>query len=242
MLAIYHNSPHMPRTPPRHTPDDLDWWERTLDKPGLERRIPRPQTFVDVRAFSDASSEVGIGVIIGERWRAWVLCPGWKSDTRDIGWAEAVGFEFLLRILLRDDPGSVCIKVFGDNKGVIDGWRNGRSHNWEVNLVFRRIHRVLASTASSVHAEYVASTDNPADKPSRGIYPPSHLLLPPIEIPPPLQHVVDHDSPTAQAILARVRPRRSQRPHLPASDATPASHDIPYKLLTDPRFWGKETF
>jgi hypothetical protein len=42
----------------------------------------------------------------------------------------------------------------------------------------------------------VPSSSNPADGPSRGIYPPSSLLLPPITLPPGLeQFLTDSQSP-----------------------------------------------
>ncbi|CAA7270000.1 unnamed protein product [Cyclocybe aegerita] len=55
----------------------------------LSKPIPRPTPIIDLVAYSDASSEVGIGITIGQKWRAWRLLPGWKANNRDIGWAEA---------------------------------------------------------------------------------------------------------------------------------------------------------
>ena len=104
MMGVYHNTPHKPRRPPRHTDIDLLWWLRTLSKPTLIREIPGAQEVVDVHAFSDASSSVGIGIVVRDRWRAWSLRPGWNTDQRDIGWAEAVGMELLVRTVLRDAP------------------------------------------------------------------------------------------------------------------------------------------
>ena len=40
MLGIFHNSPHLPRTPPRQVPSDLDWWTTELSKPTIGRSIP----------------------------------------------------------------------------------------------------------------------------------------------------------------------------------------------------------
>ena len=95
MLSIFHDRPLVPRTPPRSTVQDLQWWSRTLQTPNISRDIPGPVVIYDFKAYSDASSGVGIGITIGDRWRAWRLLPGWKADGWEIGWAEAVGFEFL---------------------------------------------------------------------------------------------------------------------------------------------------
>ncbi|PPR02753.1 hypothetical protein CVT26_009464 [Gymnopilus dilepis] len=88
-MGVFGDSPFMPRTPPRGTDADLEWWDRKLSQPALNRIIPGLQPIIDCAAYSDASSETGIGITIGNRWRAWRLLPGWKSQDRDIGWAEA---------------------------------------------------------------------------------------------------------------------------------------------------------
>ncbi len=93
MLGIFSNNPFMPRTPPKSIASDLVWWSQILANDKLERRIPGPCKVVDIAAFSDASSSVGIAVVIQGRWRAWRLIPGWNSPAlRDIQWAEAIGF------------------------------------------------------------------------------------------------------------------------------------------------------
>ena len=186
MLGIFHDNPFMPRTPPRLTPGDLDWWFEVLSSP-LSRPIPGPSPVSVVDAFSDASSGTGIAVVIGPQWRAWILRPGWNSDGRDIQWAEAVGFELLTLSLLAIASLPPRIRVFGDNTAVVDGWRNGRSRNQFVNLVFRRIHTALADSHTEVFASYVASGDNPADGPSRGHYPGGPLLAP-LALPGDLSH------------------------------------------------------
>ena len=192
MLGIFHNTPHKPRHPPRHTENDLLWWLRTLSKPTLTREIPGAQEVIDVQAYSDASSTVGIGIVIRDRWRAWSLIPGWNDaeSGKDIGWAEAVGMELLVRTILRNAPPGTQFKIYGDNKGVVEGWWSGRSRNEQTNEVFKRIHLILGIHGCVVHTRYVPSASNPADGPSRGIFPESGKLLPPTEIPPELEPFV----------------------------------------------------
>lgn len=152
----------------------------------VSRTIPGIEPILDVGAFSDTSLAVGIGIIIGDRWRTWTLTPGWNQEGCDIGWAEALGFELLISILLSlspDSPSAHHLRVYRDNQGVVDAWASGHSCNWQTNLVFRRIHHLLEPHEVFVHPRYIPSKDNPTDGPSRGIYPPQRLLLPPILIP-----------------------------------------------------------
>ena len=118
---------------------------------------------MDRNAFSDASSGFGIGIVISNKWRAWQLVPSWKTDGRDIGWAEAVGFELLARALCTTAKPGQHFRVFRDNKGVVKGWWKGRSRNWETNKVFRRIHDLADAHQCLFITHYVASRENPAD-------------------------------------------------------------------------------
>ena len=196
LMASFSDNPFVPHHAPRHTAADLSWWLDVLLSPRLSRSIPGPSSVIDRHAFSDASSGFGIGIVVGNQWRAWHLLPGWKTEGRDIGWAEAVGFEFLARTLAATSQPGQYFRVFGDNRGVVEGWWKGRSRNWETNKVFRRIHD-LADTHQCVFITcYVASGENPADGPSRGLYPPVAHLLPAISIPVPLrQFVADSNHP-----------------------------------------------
>jgi hypothetical protein len=183
MLGLFNNSPFVPHHAPRDTAYDLNWWKDILSSPILSRPIPGPSVLVDLQAYSDASSSVGVAITIGNKWRAWRLLPGWKSDNRDIGWAEAVGFELLVRTILMSETPGTHLKVYGDNRGVVEGWWKGRSKNRPTNTVFRRIHKLTVSSSCIIHTRYVPSKINPADDPSRGVYPPTFLLLPALVIP-----------------------------------------------------------
>ena len=211
MLGSYGDNPFAKHTPPIQTADDLKWWKFALSQPPCPRRIPGPSEVFDFAAFSDASSSTGIGIIIKGRWRAWCLIPGWKTDGRDIGWAESIGFEFLVRYIVTQCTKSTVFKTYGDNRGVVEGWWKGCSRNWPTNLTFRRIYKLLAPSESSVLTRYVPSASNPANSPSRGKYPSMALLLPPIHIPVELRdYVIDFDAP-----LTPVEFHLDQRGQLP---------------------------
>jgi hypothetical protein len=170
---------------------ELNWWKMVLERPFVGRVIPKPLTLHDPKAYSDASSGVGIAIIIGNRWRAWRLRKGWQTldSAKDIGWAEAIGFELLALYLMQMGGSERHFRVYGDNQGVIEGWRNGHSRNSAVNSVFRRLLSFIDDSPGSYsfHPAYVQSKCNPADDPSRGIYSNAELRLPTFPIPTALQ-------------------------------------------------------
>lgn len=207
MMGFFHERPFMPRHPPKPLAEDLVWWQQVLTRPSLSRQIPGGRHITNVKGFSDASSSTGIGITLGNQWRAWRLLPGWNQEGRDIGWAEAVGMELLVRTILRTCGPLPGIKIFGDNNGVVEGWWAGRSRNTETNRVFKRIHQLLDDNDSILTTRYINTTNNPADAPSRGKYPPGHLLLPPITLPTELErYVVNFNAPLQSC--ERNAPRR----------------------------------
>ena len=222
MLGVFHDNPFMPRTPPRLTPSDLDWWYEALARP-IVRTLPGPDPVRILDAYSDASSGTGVAVVIGLHWRAWTLRSGWNSDGRDIQWAEAVGFELLVYELLALGELPPRVRVFGDNAAVVGGWCNGRSRNRFVNPVFKRIHAALAAAGVEVFATYVASEDNPADKPSRGQYPDSPLL-PFIPLPDDVPNFLD-DVVLGSPSAALHASRQSCYERSASTRNTSASHD-----------------
>ena len=140
-------------------------------------------------------SGVGIGITIGNRWRAWRLIPGWKASGHDIGWAEAIGFLSLcISICNTHPPPGSHFKVLGDNRGIIEGWWSGCSCNHLTNLIFQEIHNISEAEAVTFHTQYIPSKKNLANRPSRGLHGPINLLLQPIAIPVALSHfIVDFD-------------------------------------------------
>jgi hypothetical protein len=87
----------------------------------------------------------------------------WRTDEQDIGWAEAIGFELLVCAVTQLHSDLWHLIVYRDNKGVVEGWWRGCSHNRQVNLVFRRINTMENRTNTSIYTRYVASANNPAD-------------------------------------------------------------------------------
>ena len=233
-------------TPPKRTREELDWWRTHLRRPIISRSLPRPVEIVDVCAFSDASSGVGLAVVIGEKWRAWRLLPGWRDDGRDIGWAEAVAMEFLVLYVFGTAPVGSHIKLWGDNNGVVEGWWKGRSGNEFVNDVFKRLYTFLATREGTLHTRYIESASNPADKPSRGIYGPRAALLPRFAIPAHLRRfLADFDDPPSAAELSarRAAPSTILPKHISPTDrAARAELNSGFQrdgdlLWNDPSYW-----
>jgi len=192
MLAIFGDTPFKPRTPPHHSLDNLSWWHQILNAPPHPLPIPGPTPILNFNVFSDASSGFGIGITLGDHWKAWKLCPDWKSDNCNIGWAESIGFELLVLHVISDGTSDLHFQVFGDNRGVVEGWWNGHSHNGPTNDTFKHIHSALKAANCVIHTRYIPSGINPTDGPSQGIYPPIHLMLPDLPIPHALCPFIDN--------------------------------------------------
>lgn len=212
MLGIYGTNPFLPRHAPKSIQVDLQWWSSRLSLEFMGRPIPAPTPLTDLDAYSDASS-TGIAIVIKGHWRAWRLIPGWQTlnGKRDIGWAEAIGFELLTRAISGHPSVNRHFKVYGDNKGVVEGWWNSRSKNNAINECFRRIHAFTEALGqpTSFHTTLIPSKLNLADGPSRGIYPPRHLLLPLTELPPGLDNlIIDSTLPHCPLELRMLRQNR----------------------------------
>ena len=210
MLATCAKKPFVPHRPDTGLNEDLGWWLDKLKSGAVVRLIHPPPLFLDLQAFSDASSGFGIGIIIGDQWRAWCLRPDWSTlhGQKDIGWAEAIGFELLIRAVDNYLLKPRHVILHGDNTGIVEGWRTRRHCNRAVNSIFKHIHAFLESAKHvlGVATRYVPSEDNPADCPSRGIYGSEHHLLLPIQLPEHLRiFLTDATSPLSARELRELR-------------------------------------
>jgi hypothetical protein len=98
MLSICAKKLFLPHRPDKSIQEDLLWWLDRILTSAVVQPIVLPTTLFDPHTFSDASSGVGIGIVIGTRWRAWRLRSDWSTlwGKKDIGWAKAIGFELLI--------------------------------------------------------------------------------------------------------------------------------------------------
>lgn len=123
----------------------------------------------DMGAFFDASTGWGIGLVLAGEWDHWRLRPGWKSDGRDIGWAEMVAVELGLLALAEAGVSNAHIVLHSDNKGVVGALDAGKSRGAQANRVLQRIVALMMKLDVWLTLEWVASAANPADAPSRGL-------------------------------------------------------------------------
>lgn len=79
MLALCGTNPFLPHRASKNIADKLDWWSLLLQSSGVARPIYPTVPLTNPEAFSDASSGISIGIVIGEHWRAWRLIPEWKT-------------------------------------------------------------------------------------------------------------------------------------------------------------------
>ena len=204
MLMTCGKRPFVPHRPDKGINKDLCWWADKISTGAVIRNISAPTIFFDPQAYSDASSGIGVGIVIGRHWRAWQLRSNWSTfrGTKDIGWAEAIGFELLVRYLDADLNEPQHLVVYGDNTSVIESWCIGRHRNRAVNEIFKHLHSLLeaSNNVRSVTPYYIPSADNPADGPSRGLYGPAHLLLPPLPLP---EHLHEYLTDTTDPLSAR---------------------------------------
>ncbi|OJA19459.1 hypothetical protein AZE42_05674 [Rhizopogon vesiculosus] len=212
MLSICGAKPFVPHRPEKHVAEDLDWWSSLLQSGGASRPIYPLPTLKNPHAYSDTSSGIGIGIVIGDYWHAWRLIPGWQTSNgkRDIGWVEAIGFELLIYSLATLPSFSDNLLIHGDNTGVVEGWWKSKHWNRAVNHVFHHIHEFILNLPDcfEIHTTYITSDCNPADGPSRGIYGPQHLLLPPVGIPESIREfIIDATEPLSSTELRHLHNR-----------------------------------
>lgn len=156
---------------------DLQEWQRLLAQPNFYRSL-LPRGRIDLDVWVDAS-DWGIGLVVGDRWAAWRLRVGWHANGRDIGWAEMVALELAVTwFVALGHSDDVDFIVNGDNTGVIDAVRRGRSRNVPRNDSIRRMLDLLIPHNIIVSPSYVPSAANRADPISRGNLGPNANRLP----------------------------------------------------------------
>jgi hypothetical protein len=190
LIAFTASFPHDRRLPflkkphPKEAVQEVDWWRARLSIPNCGSAISHPPPPTHLHVMSDASTAFGIGVIVDNYWWAWRLLQGWRSNLRDIGWAEAVGLELAIDGAILFGARDVTVTCHCDNQGVVHAWAAGRSRNPQQNIVLTRIMYKAMSAGIHVNVEYIRSADNLADAPSRG-HAPKSLSPAPFVIPTP---------------------------------------------------------
>jgi hypothetical protein len=188
--------PYARRLPNPSVLSDVKWWRTQLTSDFCGSKLSKPPPVSPTSFWVDASSSWGIGIVFGTRWDFWKLSKGWDKEGRNIGWAEMVAIELGLLFAVHMGYSDVHFVIKSDNQGVIHAIQGGKSRSPEQNLVLQRITAILLHYNIWLSSSYVPSLDNLADRPSRGLFVPSHsratstFTLPPILTPflirPPL--------------------------------------------------------
>lgn len=178
---------------PKLAETEARWWLESLQGTDCSSSIGPTPANHPIQIVSDASTSFGIGVIIDNQWWAWRLLHGWKSDGRDIGWAEAVALELAVDGAILSGVRNAAITCHCDNQGVVHAWAAGRSRNVHQNSIILRIMTKALAANLHVQVRYIRSKDNPADAPSRGLAPremsPATFAIPtPLDIAPFIAH------------------------------------------------------
>jgi hypothetical protein len=93
------SSKFVARYPPSSVVHDLKWWLSVLSAPSPARTLSSRGDVQDLDLWVDASTDWGIGLVMGSRWDAWTLKEGWKGQGQDIGWLEAIAVELAVLTL-----------------------------------------------------------------------------------------------------------------------------------------------
>lgn len=165
-------SEFLSRWPPKSVISDLCWWRDVLGTPGIKRTLRARGEPRDLDIWVDASTDWGIGIVVGQSRAAWrwaAPLEEWKREGRDIGWAEMVAIELAVRFLEQSRMENADVLVHSDNSGVIGAFERGRSRNFQVNNSIRRTEAICRAANLWIRLQYVASLNNRADPVSRGV-------------------------------------------------------------------------
>lgn len=151
--------------------DDVQWWTQTLQNSFVGMPVIRPPLPNDDALYVDASTDWGIGLLLNGRWLAWKFHDGWRSEGRDIGWAEMVAVELALRSLVAIGRHDTHVIIHSDNQGVVHSVAAGRSRGCQQNAILRHIVHLIQTHKVWVTTTWISTHDNPADPISRGTLP-----------------------------------------------------------------------
>lgn len=172
---------------------DLEWWRQELSRPTVSLSIIEPPPPCTDQIYVDASTSWGIGFTFKGKWLAWKYKDGWFSEGRCIGWGEMVAIELALRTVIASKLANVHFKLRSDNQGVIGALAAGKSYNEQENAILQHILSLFHDHSIWFTIEWVASAENPADDPSRGIFGPKEKLWPhPPKLPRHLKQYIHH--------------------------------------------------
>lgn len=165
----------MKRKAPLDVLNDMLFWRTTLTSLKPMRLIPDLVEW-NVGWVGDASTEFGIGVIVGRYWGQFRWKDGWRSPVnkppRSIAWAETATVRLgLLMVAMVHDVAGRKLSCLSDNTTTNGAAKNLRSRDFWVNEEWKLIQTLLIRLDCDMALHYVKSKDNEADLLSRGADP-----------------------------------------------------------------------
>jgi hypothetical protein len=135
------------------------------------------QTPANGEVFVDSSPSWGIGFSMDGKWLAWKFRDGWQSGGKDNHWAELVGVELGLRVAIAAGCHSAPLVIRSDNVGVVRSLMTEKERNPERLTVLRSIQQLSHAYNIEIMPRWIPTKENPADGPSRGVFPSRSLLF-----------------------------------------------------------------
>jgi hypothetical protein len=161
--------------------------DRNIVKSNAQSSATTTEIFVDASGF-------GIGFVFNGRWLGWVFkkrhpeVPKGPDGKIVMSWAEIIAVELGIHALIAAGYRSTEIILRSDNYGVVLALaRKSWTKNYGVEAILQRILLLCRSVGFVVIPKWVSTHVNPADGPSRGLYPPREMRFGYVpEIPPHL--------------------------------------------------------
>jgi len=133
--------------------------------------------------FVDASA-IGIGFIFNDRWLAWTFVQGHPDIPLGpdghvvISWAELTAAEMGILAFVSAGYRNTQVILRSDNEGVINALKKKTwTKNFGVDEILKRVLKICQDYNLDVVPVWISTKTNPADKPSRGVYPPKNLMF-----------------------------------------------------------------
>ena len=133
--------------------------------------------------FVDASG-IGIGFIFNDRWLAWTFVQGHPDIPMGpdghvvISWAELTAAEMGILAFVSAGYRNTQLILRSDNEGVINALKKKTwTKNFGVGEILKRVLKICQDYNLDVIPMWISTKANPADKPSRGVYPPTNLMF-----------------------------------------------------------------
>ena len=171
---------------PASTATDMLWWKDKLKEEFIGMRILHPPKPLEMSLFVDTSTTWGIRLILDGKWLAWQFREGWNFNSHEISWEEMVAVEMAVHTLISVKFNNCHMVICSDNMGVIGALGTGKSCGVQQNLILHEIIRLIQDNNLWISTFWISTLNNPADRPSRGIFPKKNLLcaFPPSTIDP----------------------------------------------------------